>query len=312
MPMIPTDERELRAFALQGLTPEEAAALRGKLNALLISKAHAYTLGDSTSLPRETAGELLASLLYTLGVNPNLPETYRPLLDKDIRALYGARLHRLEERTKCAKALAAALCLATPNIGCVALTSTLSGIVQALPAYDMRFFAHRVPGEIDYQLISPVPDTLLGVDYTLEYLTRLQTELRFLSRFPLHRVLSLLDGMSSRWRELVCNLCAPAATNALGLALLGNDPRRLHLSQAQRGELLDRLRPCSPAQLLTTLNSARRTLRVTLALTGEEDALLAALCGDLAPRLACAVQKGDLSHVFFSFGLPRRSKAAKG
>lgn len=310
--MMSTDTHDLQSSALQGLTPAEAAALRGELHALLVAKARAYTLGDSTSLPRETASELLASLLYTLGVNPNLPETYLPLLNTDIRALYDARLRRLQERTERAKALAAGLCLATPNIGCVALASTLSGIVRALPAYDMRFFAHRVPGEIDYQLISPVPDTLLGVDYTLEYLTRLQTELRFLSHFPLHRVLSLLDGMSSRWRELVCNLCAPAATNALGLALLGDDPRRLHLSQAHRDELLDRLRPCSPAQLLAALTSARRTLRETLALTDAEDALLAALCGDLSPHLACAVQKGDLSHVFFSFGLPRRSGKSKG
>lgn len=306
--MTPIDARNLPASAPQGLTPEEAEALRGELHALLAAKARAYTLGDSTSLPRETAGELLASLLYTLGVNPNAPETYRPLLGADIHALYDTCLHRLEERTGRAKALAAELCLTAPDIGCAALASTLSGIARALPAYDTRFFAHRIPGEIDYQLISPVPDALLGIDYTLEYMTRLQAELRFLSRFPLHRALSLLDGMSSRWRELVCNLCAPVATNALGLALLGDDPRRLHLSQARRAELLERLRPCGPGQLPAALNSARRALRESLALTEAEDALLAALCEDLAPRLRCAVQKGDLSHVFFSFGLPRRSK----
>lgn len=119
-------------------------------------------------------------------------------------------------------------------------------------------------------------------------------------------MLALLDGTSSHWRELVCNLCEPVAVNALGLSLLAEKPRRVHISAANRDELLNRLRPCSPPQLSSRLNAARMFLCEALALTDQEDILLAILCENLAPRLSCAVARGELSHVFFSFGLPGR------
>lgn len=291
----------------QGEAPELALA-RANLLELLRAQALRYTQGESTSLPRETMTELLTSLCYTLSIDPRKGDSaLLPLAEGDPHARYAEALERLRQKTGCARILAGQLCLSAPALDCIALRSTLRSIVAGLNGYDPRFFAHRVPGDIDYQLLRPVPERVQGVDYILAYLMRLDAELRFLSRLPLHRVLALLDGFSPEWRELVANLYAPVATNALGLALLGGDPRRLHITQAQRDELLGMLGN-RPAEVIEErLFTASRTVCRALDLQDESDTtLLLSLSLDLAPRVHAACAAGDLSHVFVAFGMPKR------
>ena len=252
--------------------------------------------------------ELLASLCYTLGIDPKKGDSaLLPLALGEPHERYAKALDQLRNKTDCARMLAGQLCLSAPALDCLALHSTLRSIVAGLGSYDPRFFAHRVPGDIDYQLMRPVPERVQGVDYILAYLTRLDAELRFLSRLPLHRVLALLDGFSPEWRELVANLYAPVAANALGLALLGGDPRRLHIGDAQRAVLLNLLGNCSVTIIEERLFAAARTVCRTLDLREEDDtALLLSLALDLAPRVHAACAAGDLSCVFVSFGLPKK------
>lgn len=291
----------------QGEAPELALA-RANLLALLRAQALRYTQGESTSLPRETMTELLASLCYTLSIDPRKGDSaLLPLAEGDADARYAEALERLRRKADCARVLAGQLCLSAPPLGCIALRDTLRSIVEGLDRYDPRFFAHRVPGSIDYQLLRPVPERLQGVDYILAYLTRLHAELRLLSRLPLHRVLALLDGFSPEWQELVANLYAPVATNALGLSLLGSDPHRLHIGDAQRAELLDLLGNCPVAVIDERLFAAARTVCRALDLREEDDTtLLLSLALDLAPRVHAACAAGDLSRVFIAFGVPRR------
>lgn len=295
--------------AARTLTQEEAAVLGDGLHELFCAQARALTMGESSSLPQETAAELVASILYTLGVQKDRPESYSCLLGTSLLEQLAQGRRVLKQKTAQAKAMAAQLCLTAPELGCIALHDTLSGILRGLNHYDARFFAHRVPGDIDYQLLIPVPETTLGIDYILAYLTELHSELRFLSRFPRHRVLALLDGMSTRWRELVCNLCAPVANNALGLAMLDENPLRLHISCVQRETLAGLLMPMTEGMIENRLSVCSDKLTVGLFAGDTSIArLLHAHARDFAPGLYAAAKTGDLSHVFFSFGLPRGAK----
>lgn len=292
------------------LSQEENAALRTGLLALLADQARAYALYDSASMPAETAAELLTSLLYTLGVLPGL--SFAPLAGQDLRVLYTAGLRRLEEKTRRAQAVIRALCLRTPDYGSLALHSTMSSILAALDHYDTRFFAHRIPGEIDYQLALPVAQDSLGIDYILDYLAHLGAELRFLSCFRMHRVLSLLDGASPDWREAVSSLYEPIAANALGLSLLGMDPRRLHVRSGERRALLAQLGPMQPLELEHRLIQAGEGLLDALGQRAPQDGeTMRALCRGLAPRIVSAAEAGDLSGVFAGFGMPVRSGDAR-
>lgn len=295
--------------AARPLTQPEAAALGDGLHELFCAQARALTMGQSSSLPQETAAELMASILYTLGVQADRPESYASLLGASLPERLEQGRRALGRKTEQARAMEAQLCLNVPDPGCIALRDTLGSILRGLEHYDARFFAHRVPGDIDYQLLIPVPETTLGIDYILAYLTELACELRFLSRFPHHRVLALLDGMSTRWRELVCNLCAPVANNALGLAMLGESPLRLHISDAQRQALTRLLSPMTEGMIENKLMVCAGKLAVGL-FSGDASIarLLRAQARDFAPGLHAAAQTGDLSHIFFSFGLPRGMK----
>ena len=289
------------------LGAQENAALRDALLSLLTDQARAYTLGDSASLPAQVMQELLASLLYTLGVLPGA--SFAHLDARRLHAQYADGLRTLEDKTRRAKAVVRALCLSTPDYGSLALRSTLSGILAGLEHYDARFLAHRIPGEIDYQLALPVSEELPGIDFILCYLEHLSAELRFLSRFALHRVLALLDGASPDWRDAVSSLYEPIAANALGLALLGEDPRRLHIRDGQRQTLLLQLAPLHVLDFEHRLTRARDAVLDALGLRETQDrALLQAFASALAPRVRSAADAGELRHVFAAFALPRRAQ----
>lgn len=287
------------------LTQAENDDLRAELLALLRMQAIAYPQGDSDSLPAEVLLELLASLLYTLGVDPAQPQTLAPLYGRDLRPLYEAGYRALLRKTEQACALIQAICRETPPLGCMSLNDTVRSILASLDHYDARFFAHRVPGEIDYQLIDPVPESVQGIDYILLYLLRLRAEMRFLSRFAQHLLLALLDGACPGWREEIVSLCFPVGANALGLALLGEDPRRLHIRESERQALLQRFASLHPLDIENRLMHACTSLLDTLDLHEAQDTdMLRALCRDLAPRIRSAADAGDLSHVFGGFGRP--------
>lgn len=287
------------------LTQAENDDLRAELFALLRMQAIAYTQGDSDSLPAEVLLELLASLLYTLGVDPAQPQTLSPLYGRDLRPLFEMGYRALLRKTEQARALIQAICRETPPLGCISLNDTVRSILASLDHYDARFFAHCVPGEIDYQLIDPVPESVQGIDYILLYLLRLRAEMRFLGHFAQHRLLALLDGACPGWREEIVSLCLPVGANALGLTLLGEDPRRLHIRESERQALLQCFAPLHPLDIENRLMRACTSLLDTLDLHEAPDAdMLRALCRDLAPRIRSAADAGDLSHVFGGFGRP--------
>ena len=296
------------------LSDGQSNALRKNLMALLAAQAGRYTQGASGSLPKETMDELLVSALYTLSVDPTRPESFAPLVGQDIFACFLQAQTRLLQKRDAALALASSLCLRMDDLGCVALRTTLSSLLNGLKRYDAVFFAHHVPGDIDYQLCMPVSESLMGVDYALRYLQRLELEDELLTCFPVHRVLALLDGVSARWRALVCNLLTPVLENAMALALLNKPPRRLHASGDDRAALLTLFHGKTQGELERLFDRAAVYLAQTLIPNRTDARLLCqTLAKQLAPRVFEAARREDLSHVFFSFGLPRRvTSCSKG
>lgn len=289
------------------LSDGQSDALRKNLMALLAAQAGRYTQGASGSLPKETMDELLVSALYTLSVDPTRPESYAPLVGQNIFACFFQAQTRLLQKRDAALALASSLCLRMDDLGCVALRTTLSSLLNGLKRYDAVFFAHHVPGDIDYQLCMPVSESLMGVDYALRYLQRLELEDELLTCFPIHRVLALLDGVSARWRALVCNLLTPVLENAMALMLLGRPPRRLHVSGDDRAALLVMLCGRTEGELARLFDCAAVHLAQTLLPNRADARILCQTLGkQLAPRVFEAARRGDLSHVFFSFGVPKR------
>ena len=88
---------EPKALRTRGLSGEEISRLQEKLLELLARRTALYTMGESSSIPGETAEELLRSLCYTLRIGGDAaPERLRELLDGDLSQAYEKGVRLLE------------------------------------------------------------------------------------------------------------------------------------------------------------------------------------------------------------------------
>lgn len=268
-----------------------------RLWTFLAGHAARYTMGESCSLPAETAAELLASALYTMGLDPDDPDAL-DRLPKDLEGAYRAGQRALERRTALTRRLWQAAAESAPRIESRSLTDTLRSIGAGFRRYDTRWFAREFPCDIDYQLCLPVSETLAGVDYVGEYLRHLLAENRFLGRFAPMDCARVLGEVCPDYRNLLVNLYEPAASSALGLVLTGGEPLSLHLMPVQR-RTLQRLFDALPASRAEeALQGAAERLGGLLGLGKAETAYLRATAAALAPRARAAADGGDMRGVF--------------
>lgn len=199
-------------------TPDEAAAFQVRFLRLLERRTAIYTMGDSTSVPKYVAADLLRSICFVLGIDPDRPEIPRRLLTVDLEEEYRRRLADIERRLTAAEQLWRDVCATMPLIDNIALRDTLKNLGDFFKWYDYRSMAHEIPVTIDYPLCRPVPETLLGIDYIEEYLRRLMIEAEFLARFEVEEIERVLEAAYGDHVEPLVNLYEPVATNAVGLS----------------------------------------------------------------------------------------------
>ena len=284
----------------EGFTEAERLVLQEKLLAFLARQTALYTAGESSAVPMELAEELLESVCFTLGVSAEAdPTLLRGLLGGDIKPAYRQGVADLEAKAKYARSLWQAACLTLPGIENQSLLDTMKSIGGFFKKYDCRFFAHQIPCDIDYQLCRPAPDSLMGVDYVIEYLRRICVENDLLRRFDPALTVRLLDLYCPDYKGLLINLYEPVAANALGLALTGGDIRKLEVSEGERERLAALFEPIGPSRAEERLRDAAE--RVCGFLEIREEAArdyMQSMAADLYPRIRAALPHGNLAGVF--------------
>ena len=214
------------------LSPEDTLQAQMALWMLLRRQARLYAPGSS-SLPLETAAALAESILLTLGTDRDP----RILLVPDLHEAFRQGQRRLRQKAEVARCLWQAAWATRLEVENDSLLDTLNSLKYFPARYDLRFFAQEIPCDMDYQLSQPVPELLRGVDYVNEWLRRLCLEQNFLCRFEPAMVRAVLEQSCPDYRGLLINLYEPIAVNALGLAMLGDDPRSLSVSPPRRQRL---------------------------------------------------------------------------
>ncbi len=279
---------------------EEFAAFQRRFFGLLERRTAIYTMGDSTSVPLHAAADLLQSVCFVLGIDPDEPEVPDRLLHVDLEDEFRRRLAEIERKVKLAGELWKAAVATMPPIPSTALRDTLAAVGDFPKAYDFRSMAHEIPVMFDYPLCRPVPETLLGVEYINEYLRRLLTEFDFLRRFEPEACMRVLERSSPDYVDLLVNLYEPVATNAIGRALIGLDPTPLNIAEEERAEIVRLLGPASEPARSRMLHAA--ALAACDTLTVDDDArareYLCALAAELPPRIEVGLVPGELRGVF--------------
>lgn len=291
------DEYELQE---PPLSAEERLTLQERLWGLLRAQARRYTMGQNASVPEALAKELLASLCCTLELAPESdPAGARRFLSQDPERAYERGLGRLRLEFARAERLWRTACLTVPQTHNRALEDTLKSIGGVWKRYDIRYFAHQIPCDIDYQLCLPVSEELSGIRYLNDYLCRLLLENHFLSAFDPAVLDALLTGVSPDPGALLMSLCQPVAECALGCVLALRDPRTLPLDGAACVALMKMLAPLSETELTVRLHQAGEGLCAELGLSEKaEIQYFTQIAEALAPRLEAAGKAGDLRGVF--------------
>ena len=285
-------------------SPEDVAAFQDRFLRLLERRTAIYTMGDSSSVPMHVGADLLRSISFVLGIDPEDPTVPPELLHVDLDAEFRRRLDELGARVARVELLWQRAIAEMPLIRNIALRDTLQNIGEFFKCYDYRSMAHDIPCSIDYPLCHPVDESTPGIDYIEEYLTRLLIEIDFLGRFELHTCISLLTHSCPDYRGLLLNLYEPVATTAVGLALIGEDPRGLDIADEGRAEIGQQLGPLGERGRLHAMRTAAEAVCSSL---GIDDApaveYLRDLMPELLPRIEVGISLGDLSGVFVSSGV---------
>jgi hypothetical protein len=280
-------------------TPKDVATFQDCFLRLLERRTQLYTMGDSTSVPKHVAVDMLRSVCFVLGIDPDDPVIPPELLTVDLEAEFRRRLADIERKVALAEKLWREAVATAPRIPNVALQDTLASIGNFPAAYDYRSMAHEIPVSFDYPLCHWVPESMQGVHYINEYLRRLLIENDFLDRFDTVAVTRVLAASSPDYVELLVNLYEQPATNTIALALLGMDPRPLVISDAERAGIAARLEPLGEGARKRALLEAARDACDALGIsdTAARDYLLE-LAPELLPRIDVGIKQGDLRGVF--------------
>lgn len=279
---------------------EDQLLLMSRLWTLLAKQTERYTMGDSTSVTVEVAGELLASLWHTLTMVMDETHTpYEHLLTDDLMPIVKQGQTILQDKLKDTKQLWEAVRRTAPDIHNFYYTDTLRGIGDYFKHYDLYFFAHQKPAVIDYPLLNPPPDTVRGLTYTEQYLKNMLAENLILHQFDIRSVICVLRAVAPDYQEFYMNLCEQSLTNAIGLTLIGKDSRTLHIGTGEQEAIKNTLQNITRKKL-------RRILRISaLAICDDmnitEDWIreyISSFAETLYPRIDAALKPEDVSHIF--------------
>lgn len=213
---------------------EEQEKIIYKLWELLKIQAHKYNGIDSTSMTIEKAQDILESMLYTIGMAMKNGTTKEEILRGDLSCVIERGRAVLKEKQKAIKVEWKLLCQDLPRIKNVYYLTTIKSLGDFFERYDIYYQAHDIPCDIDYWPLCPISEDIKGISFIEEYIHRLQMESDFLNYFEMDDLTGLYKAYVPDYADCLFNLCEPVLTNALGLAIAGEDIRNVNISEECR------------------------------------------------------------------------------
>ena len=239
----------------------------------LAALIESFTRGESSSVRKETAQEILRSQYYTVGIflkdAENDQEIAARLREESFESLFQKGRKQLEKEIRVARIFterARGNMIKVSN--CFYRETLTQGILLFFKKYDPDYFAHEIPGSIDYPIANQV-FSLSGIEFIQAYSERLFLENCFCGCFQPDRIKRLLAAFDPEYQELFFNIFERVLLNALGCSILKKDPRELLLSDSDRTHLCDALSGYEATSFRTVLSSACSELCISLGISGE-------------------------------------------
>jgi len=261
---------ETTGNALLALAPDAPSYSENPeiLYLLLEERIRRYTMGDSSSVPVDTARRLLESILYCLDIQRRADKNALPD-SAPMKTRWQAGVDAAKRTAKRAKLLLLQAQRTPPPLTNTAYCDTLTALPAFFAGYDADFFAQEIPCSFDYPLCQPVSDALLGAEYIKDFLRRLLAENTLLRAFAPETLLALYEKYYIDYADLLVNLYLPAAEMAVLCALSAAPVRALSLSPEQLASLNKKLLSISGAEAIQTIEDAAESVLFELGLSGD-------------------------------------------
>lgn len=208
---------------------------------LLAKQAEKYNGGDSSSMQIEKAQDLLASIVYTIGLNlktyENPDDAVSALKETSMETLFANGKKQIEKMVTTTKLIQSNIANHLVNTQNVFYRSTvIDGLNGFFKLYYPEFGAHKIHITADYPTYNGVSN-LTGIEFIRKYVENIYYENLFCSYFPEDNIHHLLCGLDENYQELIINIYEPILTAALGCMLVGKDIYKLELSVSDVSEL---------------------------------------------------------------------------
>ena len=260
-----------QAAAAGLLAGDDIRRLQGELYALLAEASALWSNGRSSSIPAAEAQELLASIVYTIGIRLKacaVPDEAVCLLQTPLKPLYEKGLAMIHRKVTAAgmlhKRLKAGL-FQSPNV--FWRETAVNGIDGFFRLYRPAVAAHETHITADYPTLAPRP-MLDGIEFIERYLWAIDAENTFLCCFQPERVHILLCSGLPDYENTPVNLAEPVLAAFFGLACLGKPPEQLNLTAEDCRKLTEwfaGVRPaaieCECRRILDEWNGPAKALR---------------------------------------------------
>lgn len=282
---------------IQSLSIEERNLAEAKLFSLLPNLIRRYTSGESSSIPVDTAQDMLNSLYYLFSTYiKDSGFAVSIILNENAEELYMKAVRHIETKIEYGKKLYVKAEFLTSKFHNISITDTLNGIKAFFKFYDFRFFSHLIPGDIDYQLCIPVSEDLLGIDYIIKYLEHLIIEISFIELFEIKRVDAILIKAYPNYNETILNLFEPVFASSLGLSIIGADIFGLCIDHERLNDLYSVFSQLDGKGIKNALETGAKRLCSMTNIKSDYYFIEAAL--QLYPRVKTALENETLGNIF--------------
>lgn len=286
------------------LNAEDIERIQYECLALLAYKTERYNAGDSTSIRIEKAQELMASILFTLGVQlksfPLPQHAVQELKNTSVTDIYNNGHKRIGTMLAATKMVYQQLLQRLPDINNVFYRDTLvGGITAFFKLYDPTYFAHKIHITADYPLYNPTP-RLAGIEFIKAYVAAATYENRFCSFFDANDIHNLMCGYSQDYSELLINIYEIVLTTSLGCVLAGAEPLHLSLNAENIACITNKFTNKTPESIRLTVADAAAKLSLHLQLVNGVKQYVHNSLEQICAQIEVSAKRHTLDKIFFA------------
>lgn len=279
----------------------EIRIFKQHLYLMLGCQSDRYMEGRSSSIPKDTAQQLLESILYVIGMalqqKKDVSVALQKLMTSDLSALYEQGLTVIRKKMNLVRTIQKSILnnLAVTVNGYYQSTIE-AGINAFFDLYSPQYGAHLIHITADYPTMAPRPSSA-GIQFMEEYLKAVQIENEFMKRADPSDLHHIMLAVNERYATVPLNLCQPVLLSALGRVLCEKDPKGFVLCEVdvRRLETMFSTDTENNTQLL---NQAMDRLISAFHIRTKESPYFKALIPSFAKQISQAVEDHTLHRMF--------------